>query len=214
MIKVTKSEVIPSSLQTTQSYSGQDVRHQLREDHRSICYLCDRERDTDFEIEHFRSKQHFPLLKTAWSNLLFSCSYCNNKKSDKYDNLLNPLENNIEEMICQEMDLKNNRAKFSCVATPSDECVETIELLDKIYNGNNGLRDKDNEEVFFNCVKAKYNSFLALVTNYVFTPSDELRDAVIEELILGKELLGLKYWIIKRNNILWSEFAKYIVWNK
>lgn len=214
MIRVVKNRTSPASLLNSQSYNGQDVRRQLRVDHHSICYLCERRRDTDFEIEHFKSKQHSPQLSSSWSNLLFSCSYCNNKKSDKYDNILNPLEEDIENIICQEIDLQNNLAKFSCKVVHTAEIDNTIELLDKIYNGNSGLRDKDKEEVFFDLIKSKYNSFLSLVTDYIFTPSQELKLSIIELLSIDQEILGLKYWLIIKNEALRNEFADYIIWNK
>ncbi len=215
MIRVTKSINEPLSLQTTKSYKGQDVRRQIRADHKSICYLCDRERDTDFEIEHLKSRTHHPLLETTWSNLFFSCSYCNNKKSDNFDDILNPLDNDIEDIICQEMDLENNVVKFSCVGETSVEIDQCIKLLSIIHNGRIfGLRDKDNEEVFYESIRAKYNSFITLITSYVFTPTEELKLSVIKSLSLGQEILGLKYWVIKSNPALFSEFGECIKWNK
>ena len=91
MIRVSKSVDVPQSLLTKKSYSGEDVRRQLRKDHRSICYLCDRHQDTGRDIEHFLSKENYPELTFEWSNLFFSCRYCNLKKGVRYDGILNPL---------------------------------------------------------------------------------------------------------------------------
>lgn len=80
MIRVYKSSDSPNSLSTTKKYDGEDVKQQLEKDHHKKCYLCERELCTDFEIEHLKSQENYPELRQDWKNLLWSCSYCNNKK--------------------------------------------------------------------------------------------------------------------------------------
>lgn len=55
MIRVKKSHNAPSSLNTTSRYDGEDVKQQLLADQNDKCYLCERKRDTDFEIEHHKT---------------------------------------------------------------------------------------------------------------------------------------------------------------
>ena len=62
MIKVEKSPNVPSSLTTTTAYNGQDVVCQLLADQHDKCYICERNRDTDFEIEHHKSQTNYPGL--------------------------------------------------------------------------------------------------------------------------------------------------------
>lgn len=101
MIKVHKSPNIPSSLTTTAAYDGEDVKRQLLADQHDKCYICERNRDTDFEIEHHKSQTNYPDLVQNWDNLFMGCRYCNGKKSSDFDNTLNPKDCCIEDEIEQ-----------------------------------------------------------------------------------------------------------------
>ena len=111
MIRVKKNHDVPSSLTTTSRYDGEDVRKQLLVDQNDKCYLCERKRDTDFEIEHHKSTHNFPDLVQDWNNLYMGCGYCNRKKSDSFDNTLVPkdcnIEDEIEEGVWDEEDYEN-----------------------------------------------------------------------------------------------------------
>ena len=73
MIKVQKSPNVPSSLTTTTAYDGQDVISQLLADQHDKCYICERNRDTDFEIDHHKSQANYPDLVQEWDNLFMGC---------------------------------------------------------------------------------------------------------------------------------------------
>ena len=182
MIRVSKSNNIPRSLQTTKSYNAEDTVLQLSKDSHKKCYLCERKRDTDFNVEHYKSRENDPNLAQKWTNLFFACSNCNGKKKHSFDEILNPLTENIEEIIEQKMDFSNNKALFSVNSFPSPCADKTIELLDRIYN--------------------------------LLSPTEELKKAIQEELLIDKELLGFKYWIIKNNEELFSEFENDMIWNR
>ena len=91
MIRVRKNITAPKSLSTTKKYDGEDVLRQLEEDHYKKCYLCERHLTTDFEVEHLLSRENYSDLEQNWKNLFWSCGYCNRKKSDKFDDILNPV---------------------------------------------------------------------------------------------------------------------------
>ena len=116
MIKVYKDSHIPSSLTTTSAYDGEDVKRQLLADQYDKCYICERNRDTDFEIEHHKSQTNYPNLIQDWNNLFMGCGYCNRKKSSCFDNILNPKECNIEDEIEQRIDFINKKALFHAKA--------------------------------------------------------------------------------------------------
>ena len=107
MIRVYKSPNAPSSLTTTKRYDGEDVKKQLLADQHDKCYLCERNRDTDFEIEHHKSENHYHDLVQDWNNLYMGCGYCNKQKSDSFDNTLAPKDFNIEDEIEQSIDFAN-----------------------------------------------------------------------------------------------------------
>lgn len=212
MIRVFKSLDTPSSLTTTNRYDGEDVKKQLLFDQHDKCYLCERNRDTDFEIEHHKSENNHPTLMQDWNNLYMGCGYCNRKKSDSFDNTLVPKDFNIEDEIEQHIDYTNKKAVF--LPNINDEQHrETVELLSKLYNGIKKTRTIK-EERFFEQALGIINFFAELVKRYMETPTPKNEKAVRDELSIDKELLGFKYWIIKDNPKLLAVFGNDIKWNK
>lgn len=212
MIKVYKDSQIPSSLTTTSAYDGEDVKRQLLADQRNKCYICERVCETDFEIEHHKSKTNYPHLVQDWNNLFMGCGYCNRKKSSRFDDILNPKDCNIEEEIEQRIDFANNKALFHSKVDTMQHHT-TVELLNKVFNGSKCIR-KVKEEYFFERVLSVVNKFLDLVCRYQNNPTSETEKAVKDELAVDKEMLGFKYWIIIDNPRLYAVFAKDIVWHK
>lgn len=212
MIRVSKDPSTPTSLITTKAYDGEDVKQQLLQDHHEKCYLCERVRDTDFEIEHYLNEKDYPELIQDWNNLFLSCRYCNGKKLQYFSNALSPLTVNIEEEIEQGIDYINKRAYFTPQKTTSGH-TETTELLKRIFNGTKNLR-KVYEERFFEYFLSVINRFQDLASKYLINPTSLNEKAVRDELCIDKEFLGFKYWIIKRNDVLASKFNNDIIWNK
>lgn len=208
MIKIRKSHGAPQSLTTTKKYDGEDVKRQLLSDQDSKCYLCERLLVTDFEIEHFAGREG--NLINDWNNLLLSCGYCNRKKSNNYNNLLNPLHNNIEEKIQQRLNISTKKVDF--YSAESSEEIESLKsLLGSIFNGVGKMR-KEKEENFYKYFVSKIDYFNQLLLQYINDKTTENRDKVLRELDIDREFLGFKYWIIKDNNV--EEFYDDIVWNK
>jgi uncharacterized protein (TIGR02646 family) len=208
MIKIRKSQRAPQSLTTTKAYYGEDVKRQLLSDQDSKCYLCERLLGTDFEIEHFAGREG--NLINDWNNLLLSCGYCNRKKSNNYNNLLNPLNNNIEEKIQQRLNISTKKVDF--YSAESSEEIESLKsLLGSIFNGVGKMR-KVKEENFYKYFISKIDYFNELLLQYINDKTTENRDKVLGELGIDREFLGFKYWIIKDNNV--EEFYDDIVWNK
>ena len=212
MIRVFKSPNVPSSLTTTSRYDGEDVKKQLLSDQHDKCYLCERNRDTDFEIEHHKSENNYPKLIQDWENLYMGCGYCNRKKSDSFDNTLLPKDVNIEDEIEQCMDLSNNKAVFA-LKVDDEQHKETEKLLNRIYNGTRIGRNFK-EKRFFQQALGVYNRFTDLIKAYQEKPNPENEKAIRNELSIDKELLGFKYWIIKKDAALSATFANDIIWNK
>ncbi len=204
MIRVVKSENIPSSLITSTSYDGEDVKQQLLDDHSGKCYLCERKLITDFQIEHLDPS----ASRQDWQNLFLACGYCNNKKGNRFTNILNPAINNVEDMIEHYIDCSSKKALF---ISAIDEC--TVRLLNSIFNGI-GVMRKIKEERFFEYAMVQISNFKIVLEHYAFDKSPENRQAVKDLISNDQEFLGFKYWIIKRNDDLAAEFAGDIVWNK
>ena len=212
MIRIKKSGCCPKSLLSKKKYDGEDVKKQILDDQNDKCYICERILTTDFEIEHLRSKNNYLDLKYDWNNLLVSCKYCNDKKSDLFDNIPNPVTNNIEDEIEQRIDFKYRKAVFKSNKNAPELC-ECIELLNRIYNGTGRLR-KIKEERFFNELSDNLSHFCGLVKDYLESPTIENKKEIEEELSIYSESLGFKYWIIKDNPNLYSVFKSFLNWNR
>ena len=212
MIQLQKTTTAPASLANKKRYDGDDVKDLLAKDHYDKCYICERQRTTDFQIEHLHSQEHYPNERYNWENLFFACSYCNTKKSSHFDGIVNPTNEAIEEKIEQNLNYSENKADFITDDT-SEAIQQTIALLNRIFNGKNRMRDFK-EERFFEEFLSKMNKFEQAINDYFSTPTPETKQVIKELLSIKEEFLGFKYWVIKNNSSLSAEFSNDIIWNK
>lgn len=214
MIRIYKHPEPPQSLTKQTSWSDEDVVCQLKSDQEGKCYLCERKLVTDFQVEHHKSRTNYPDLTYRWANLFWCCGYCNGKKSANYDNLLNPVEENVEELIEQRFDFPDSQVIFMSSSASVPVPVEsTIELLDKLFNGSSKLR-KLREQQFYDYAKSRITSFQDIVLTWLDNPTEEIKNVILEQLNIESEFLGFKYWIIKSNKRLLETFGENIKWNK
>jgi bacteriophage lambda ninG protein len=210
MIQLQKTTTAPASLANKKRYDGDDVKDLLAKDHYDKCYICERQRTTDFQIEHLHSQEHYPNERYNWENLFFACSYCNGRKSSSFDGIATPTKEAIEEKIVQT--LNYNKADFATDDT-SEAIQQTVALLNRIFNGKNRMRDFK-EERFFEEFLSKMNKFEQAINDYLSTPTPETKQVIKELLSIKEEFLGFKYWVIKNNSTLSAEFSNDIIWNK
>lgn len=64
----------------------------LRSDFNKRCGYCDgldiyAGGSRGFQIDHFKPKKTFPALETIYSNLVYSCAFCNRAKWDKWEDV-------------------------------------------------------------------------------------------------------------------------------
>lgn len=214
MIREYKHKSAPASLVAQIKYDGQDVLDQLFADQHDKCYLCEMKIKQFYQVEHLKSQEHFEELKFNWTNLLLSDGYCNGKKKENFDDILNPNQVNIEDVIEQRIDSINRTALFVSSDT-SIPTQQTIKLLNRIFNGTYSPKlRKKREEEFYKEVEQKFNAFNKIVLDYLTNPNLQTENAVREELAIDKELLGFKYWVIKDTPKLLAVFANDIIWNK
>lgn len=215
MIRISKCCDAPSSLDKKASYNEEDVQRQLNSDQHNKCYLCERICGSHYHVEHLRSIKGNADLKFEWTNLFLSCSYCNGRKSDNFDEILNPLEFNIEEIVEQKYNSKTKKFVFTIAqGIPNDKSIDlTIELLSRLYNGKDST-PKIRKELFIAEIQRDLNDFTDLITEWILSPLEENRLAVRESLKITKPILGLKFWIIQSNPLLKAEFHQDIIWNK
>lgn len=213
MIRVRKSQTPPGNL-ATKGYSDDSVRRAIHGDQDGKCYLCERDMHSDIQVEHRQSKTNFPQLTNVWSNLFLACSFCNGKKLDNYDDILDPALCNIETVICHNYDAESDRFSFTPVgqATPAVEC--TIKLLNLIFNGTRPKLLTIKEEALRNDFQEVYTHFNNALADYLQAPSSTTEAKVRQELAIGSEFLGFKYWMIMSDSKLSAAFGTDIVWNK
>lgn len=214
MIQIYKSSTSPKSLDTGTQYNGQDVQEQLLIDQNSKCYICEKKVVTDYHIDHLLSQAQYSDKTTDWSNLLLTCSYCNQKKSNAYDQIVNPLSFPIEALIKQGVDYQRNVAIFE---GPDDKDIvgidETIRLLSSVFNGKTPARQV-REENFYNEFLSRINLFQKACNQFLEDDSEQHKRIVYELLKADQEFLGFKYWIIQSNQTLQKTFLPFCQWNR
>ena len=185
MIRICKNADKPQTLD--KSYNTDEVCKQLLMDQNDKCYLCERRLTTDYQVEHFKSQANNGDLKQTWENLFVACGYCNNKKSNKYDDILDPTQYDIETIIEHSNDFVNQKAIFDSDNRTS-EVLLTIKLLNLLFNGKLSYR---------NCREQRfYDEFIQKIE-----PSASIRviktDAVYPEVVtISKKQTVLKYGMI------------------
>lgn len=213
MIKVRKSADVPSSLlDPKKGYNEEDVNKQLLNDQYGKCYICERTTVADYTIEHRQGKRKHPELRKDWHNLFLACTYCNTKKGEDFDDILDPEHDTIEDEIKQSIDFGDKKALFT-PTTDDGRHRETVRLLERMFNGT-GERRVIREERLFDYAIMVVSGFYNLVQRYRIEPNDDDEMAIREKLDISSEFLGFKYWIIKSDPLLDNKFAECMVWNK
>lgn len=212
MIRVRKSEA-PAELAQS-GYTCEAVKQTLIQDGDQKCFICERQRDTDLQVEHLQSRTNHSELENDWDNLYVACDYCNKRKSSYHDDMLHPDRCDVEELIDHRVDLMGEVAQFSSAQETSD-VQSTIRLLSKVYNGakTKGKPRRVLEQLFWDDFKKEYVYFLKVVNAYLAGKPDA-EVAVRELLDVKEEYLAFKYHIIKTNPVLLQTFQNDIVWNK
>ncbi|MHA4990465.1 HNH endonuclease [Cetobacterium somerae] len=146
MFSFSKSVKTFPTLVNQTKYDSSDIYNQLIKDSFNKCYLCGEDQgDVRSErVEHFTPHEDgkHKTLKYDWNNLLFSCDHCNNRKSSTYNKLggnkdiLNPTKDDIENEIIHfyNTEILGESIVNLSSTTNSEKSLNTIELLDKIYN--------------------------------------------------------------------------------
>ncbi|CAC9538139.1 hypothetical protein [uncultured Gammaproteobacteria bacterium] len=116
----------------TKTYSSyRSFRSYLADDFNHRCGYCD---DPDihygqtisYHIDHFKPKSKFPDLETNYSNLVYSCPYCNGAKSDKWqevDGFIDPCDNEYDKHL-----ERTDKGKITCVTQRGQYIVENLRL--------------------------------------------------------------------------------------
>lgn len=212
MIKVRKTNEPQELLQN--GYNCEAVRQALIRDMDEKCYICERNRDTDFEVEHLQSRKRHPEFENEWQNLYVACGYCNKKKGNYHDNMLHPDHCEVEVVIDHRVNLLSEKAVFSSI-DESEEVKSAIRLLYKVFNGARRYNKPRRviEQRFWDQFKKEYIDFLSVVDRFLAGDRESEND-IRELLDIKEEFLAFKYSVIINNPVLLQTFQNDIVWNK
>ncbi|HEJ0095005.1 TPA: HNH endonuclease [Citrobacter freundii] len=122
-------------------YNSPEIVDQLRGVFYDKCYLCEQGDLSDPEVEHFLPHGGSDELLYGWDNLFYSCSRCNSIKSNTHVNLLNCASNDVD-VFEEIIHLAGNSVNGIIDVRPSSdeptqETLNTVELLRKCYNSEN-----------------------------------------------------------------------------
>lgn len=216
MISIEKKPV-PSELEKlvkdTKNYRHQVVVEKIKSDFNNKCYLCELKESTSINIEHFIPHRGNEDLKYKWSNLYFACSHCNGIKGHRYDNILDPLNDDIEASINCRMDAVP-MAKVIIEGTSDDKkVVNTVNLLDEIYNKCSelaGVRTEESRNLRNRLLK-ELRSFQDSL--FIYYDEEELEEdrekakkEIIKHLRSKSQFTAFKRCLIKEKEIIYEEF--------
>lgn len=212
MIRVKKSVAAPSQL-ATKGYTCDEVKRSILVDQQDKCYICERKVTTDYQVEHLASRSRNEDKTNEWSNLFIACNYCNDKKKNSFDGIAHPDQYDVEDVISQTFDSMNEKVVFQTSST-DESVLQTVSLLDRMFNGTNAPKRSLMESRFYNVFKMKYNYFQSVVHDYLAGNQAEMRPIIEEQISIGSEYLAFKYHIILQNPVLSHDFLHLLKWNK
>lgn len=169
MFPVVKSVLAPTSLAKKKSYREKDVIDALVRDFHNKCYICEIKEPIFFNVEHFRPHEGDEIKKYDWNNLFFACSRCNNIKGNKYNDILNCTNPQLD--VLGEIRHVFPTTAYSehveiCATSSNPATLSTAELISKVFNES----DTGNKDIARRSLKKKlmnqYRKFLELTLLY------------------------------------------------
>ncbi len=145
MVRIIRTEIAPQCLEDQIDYKWVDVIEKLEKDFHGKCYICETDQFS-INVEHFIPHKGIPLLKFKWENLFFACNHCNNiKLATEILDCTNPNFDNdciqFTPIFFIESDIKITTVKTDNVTK------NTVDLLNKVYNGHTTIKTKDAEKL-------------------------------------------------------------------
>lgn len=130
-------------LKPSGSYNKPEVLDALKLIFNNKCYICENKKVTSYNIEHCKPHKDTDInLKFQWENLFLACAHCNNIKLGKYENILDCTKVDVDELISfRKIGNFSWDEKIEILPLEeSDTINETIDLLNKVYNGTTEMK--------------------------------------------------------------------------
>lgn len=218
MINIEKKETpkeLENLVKATKNYRHQQVVEQIKKDFNNKCYLCELKESTSINVEHFIPHRGNEELKFKWSNLYFACSHCNGIKGDRYDNILDPLNNDVEQSIECRMDAIPMSKVYVIGMNDDIKTKNTVKLLDEIFNKcskSAGVRTEESRNLRNKLLKELRSFENAL---FIYYDDEELeedrikaRKEIIKHLRNKSQFTAFKRCLIRKNELIYNEFKE------
>ena len=141
MVKLTKRPLPAEiTIKNENDYRRGIVLKMLVEDCYNKCYICE-DKPSDINIEHITPHRNDISKKYDWDNLFIACGYCNGIKGQGFNNIINPTIYDPEKYITLSLNMLDGfidsvQIEISKGSEYDTSVLETVELLEYIYNGN------------------------------------------------------------------------------
>lgn len=195
------------------NYNQPEVVDALKVVFNNKCYLCENKKITSYNIEHLKPHRNEDKnLKFLWENLFLACAHCNNIKSDKYENILDCTEIEVDKLISfRKIGSFAWEEKIEIIGLNEDKAVkETVELLEKIYEGNTFLKTMESLNIRKE-LREEIHDFINAINEYQETDGEDKEDAkflVRKHLKSNSPFAAFKRWIVRDNSEKLYEFQK------
>ena len=195
------------------NYNQPEVLDALKLIFNSKCYICENKKITSYNIEHLRPHKELNIdLKFNWNNLFLVCGHCNNIKSDRYENILDCTEVDVDEYISfrKEGNFSWNEYIEIKSIVNSVEVEETIDLLKKVYNGTTAMKKMESVNIKKE-LRNEIIKFINVINEYWDAEGEDKEDAkylIIRELKSSSPFAAFKRWMVRDNRDNLIEFLE------
>jgi hypothetical protein len=183
----------------------------IKDDCYNKCYICEEKGTTSLEVEHRISQSFDPSRKYDWNNLLLSCHHCNRIKGSQYNDILDCTQVDPEDYISLSLDTGLYEKVIIEKINEADGVDETINLLDKVYNGESTAILRVECENLRNHVLVEVQTFQQLLDEYQEETDMELKQAFQRKiavcLMLSSNFASFKRGLVKNDTKLFEIFS-------
>ena len=222
MINIIKSQPAPLCLSKEKGkangdYKCGEVLKRIHDDFHNKCYICEEKEPSTINVEHFKPHKGNNDLKFDWDNLFLSCGHCNNTKLAKYDNIIDCTDNKTLVLDLLKFEINpfpKEKAKITAL-TSDIPTVLTSQLLNEVYNGTTELKTIEGGNIRNKLIK-ELIEFQKILQSYYYEPGltiedkAELKNKLKRKLSPEAAFTAFKYWVIKNNDELATEFEDLI----
>jgi len=209
MVYFKKSQPSPN---ITTTHNTLEILERLALDFHNKCYICEEQKPTDINVEHFVAHQGNSQLRLDWNNLFLSCAHCNNIKSSSYNNLLNCTINadKVDTSLHYYCNPMPKEKPIFEILIPSKKATETKELLEKCFNGEHTGQKTLESSNLRSILLKEIRIFQELLFDYEEDQDDTYLTKIKYHLSNKSAFTAFKRWIVRDNVYLKSQFEQYI----